>query len=139
MDCKIVHIWKWQTQGLKHVFLQVCGEKLIYTQSFFFFFAKTNIHRITLINIRRNYVVIVNIKHEIGDEQIREKMETNIIMTVDTMSENIFLSKWFLSAKVPYSKPCLCLPRSSDKNIDQVLSALHFLEPHSSRFCQELS
>ena len=60
---------------------------------FFFFFAKTNIHRITLINIRRNYVVIVNIKHEIGDEQIREKMETNIIMTVDTMSENIFLSK----------------------------------------------
>ena len=54
---------------------------------------KANIHRITLINIRRNYVVIVNIKHEIGDEQIREKMETNIIRTVDAMSENIILSK----------------------------------------------
>lgn len=56
-------------------------------------------------------------------------------MTVDTMSENISLSKWFLTSKAPYSKPCVRLPSFPEKNIDQVVSELCFLEPHSSIFC----
>ncbi len=56
-------------------------------------------------------------------------------MTVDTMSENSSLSKRFLTSKAPYSKPYIHLPRFSDKNIEQVLLTLCFLEPHSSTFC----
>lgn len=56
-------------------------------------------------------------------------------MTVDTISENISLSKWFLTSKAPYSNPCLRLPSFLDKNTDIVLSALRFLEPDSRTFC----
>lgn len=48
------------------------------------------------------------------------KLETDIILTKETMSEKSSLSKWFWTSNAAYSKPCLCLPSFSDKNSDIV-------------------
>lgn len=60
-----LHIWKWQTHGLKCVLLQVCGEKLIYTES----------HQLILKEQKSN---IINTKHKTGDKQIREKWKLTL-------------------------------------------------------------
>ena len=46
--------------------------------------------------------------HNTGNDIYRKNIEnkrTYIIMTLDTISLNITLSKWFLTPRAPYSNP----------------------------------
>lgn len=47
---------------------------------------------------------------------------TNIIMDVETISEKLSFSKWFLMSSDPYSNPCFFLESVSDKYNDIVCS-----------------
>ena len=80
----------------------------------------------------------MNKEIEVNKMKKRKKKgkKTHTIMTVDTMSEKSNLSKWFLTSKAPYSKPCFLFPSFSDKNNDTVRSAVLFLKPHSSTRCK---
>ena len=66
----------------------------------------------------------------------KKRKKTHTIMTVDTMSEKSNFSKWFLTSKAPYSKPCFRFSSFLDKNNDTVRSAVLFLKPHSSTRCK---
>jgi len=55
-------------------------------------------------------------------DSYRQLKVTNIIIDVETISEKLSFSKWFLISSDPYSNPCFFFERYSDKYKDIVCS-----------------